>query len=452
MEVLCSLIHSLEQDHVIGQEILYFPNDTLYKVLDRIRYFEKDFAKNRFFRYAIASVEHSSYLKKILGYCGKGCTIGELVLYITKIEQDVSREEAIAFIRELIGANLLISELTPCLTGTDILDKTIRVLESRLTKSPTLHTLRDIRKKLDEINNGQDSRDSYQHIIRHLDELNITYNRKNVFQIDLYRETEKAVLNEETVQDILSAILFVTRLAPVKRKNEALETFKKVFTEKYEERELDLLFVTDADTGIGYPVNYSGGPYTNDLIKGLSLPQSRQAEGRISWNPFQELLLKKIMEASRENTAEIVLNDEDMVSGEPAGLYPTFHCNFEIVGNDGNCPILKLNSFGDHSGANLMARFSHTHTDIEKTVRSIAQKEQESEPRPILEIVHLTNPRIGNVVIRPQMRNYELTILSCSELPEARKNSCFRPDPICKEWRRSTEVQEIKQGGKSRTH
>lgn len=421
MEVLCSLIHSLEQDNVIGQEILYFPNDTLYKVLDRIRYFEKDFAKNRFFRYAIASVMYSSYLKKVIRYCGKGCTMGELVLYIREIEKDVSREEAIAFIRELIGANLLISELTPCLTGTDILDKTISVLESRHTKSPKLHTLRDIRKKLDEINNERDSRDNYQHIIRHLDELNITYSKKNVFQIDLYRETEKAVLNEKTVQDILSAILFVTRLAPVKRKSEALETFKKVFTEKYEERELDLLFVTDADTGIGYPVNYSGGPYTNDLIKGLSLPQNRQAESRISWNPFQELLLKKIIEASRENTSEIVLNDEDIVSAEPAGLYPTFHCNFEIVGNDGNCPILKLNSFGDHSGANLMARFSHTHTDIEKTVRSITQKEQESESRPILEIVHLTNPRIGNVVIRPQMRNYELTILSVSGLPEARK-------------------------------
>lgn len=256
MEVLCSLIHSLEQDNVIAQELLYFPNDTLYKVLDRIRYFEKAFAQNRFFRYTITSVMHASYLKKILRYCGKGRTIGELVQYIGNIEKDISPEEAAAFIRELIGANLLISELTPCLTGTDILDKTIGVLESRHTKSSALHTLKEIRKKLDEINNERDSRDSYQHIIRHLDELNITYSRKNVFQIDLYRETEKAVLNEETVQDILSAILFATRLAPVKRKSEALETFKKVFAEKYEERELDLLFVTDADTGIGYPVIY----------------------------------------------------------------------------------------------------------------------------------------------------------------------------------------------------
>ncbi len=421
MEVLCSLIHSLEHDNVIGQEILYFPNDTLYKVLDRIRYFEKDFAQNRFFRYAIASVMHASYLKKILRYCAKGRTIGELTLYIRKIEKDISPEEATAFIRELIGVNLLISELNPCLTGTDILDKTIGVLESRHTKSPTLHTLREIRKTLDEINNEQDSRDSYQHIIRHLDALHITYSKKNVFQIDLYRETEKAVLSEETVQDILSAILFVTRLAPVKRKSEALETFKKVFSEKYEERELDLLFVTDADTGIGYPVSYSGGPYTNDLIKGLSLPKSKQTESRISWNPFQELLLKKIMEASRDNMPEIVLSDEDLVPGAPARLYPTFYANFEIVGNDGDRPMLKLNTFGDHSGANLMARFSHTHAAIEKSVRSITQKEQESEPRPILEIVHLTNPRIGNVVIRPQMRNYELTILSCSGLPEAQK-------------------------------
>lgn len=421
MEVLCSLIHSLEQDHVVRKELLYFPNDTLYKVLDRVRYFEKDFAERRFFRYSIASATYASYLKKILRYCAKGCTIGALERYLRKIVADASPEEATAFISELIEANLLISELNPCLTGTDILDKTISVLERRHTQSSKLPALREIRKKLEEINREQDSRDSYQSIIRHLDALHITYSKKNVFQIDLYRETEKAVLNEQTVQDILSAILFVTRLAPVKRKNEALETFKKVFAEKYEERELDLLFVTDADAGIGYPVSYSGGPYTNDLVRGLNLPRSTPAAGQVSWNPFQELLLKKIMEASRKNASEIVLNDEDIVTGEPAGLYPTFYCNFEIVGNDADGPVLKLNSFGDHSGANLMARFSHTHTDIEKSVRSITQQEQASEPRPILEIVHLTNPRIGNVVIRPQMRNYELTILSGSALPEAQK-------------------------------
>jgi len=130
------------------------------------------------------------------------------------------------------------------------------------------------------------------------------------------------------------------------------------------------------------------------------------------------MLLKKIMEASSSNLKEVIISEEDFSSNTSASLYPTFYCSFEIIDNSSNETMTRLNGFGGSSGALLMSRFAYMNKDIEDLVRKIADKEQELSQEPILEIIHVTIPRVANVLLRPQLRDFELLILGNSMLSD----------------------------------
>ncbi|MBW8522965.1 lantibiotic dehydratase family protein [Chryseobacterium chendengshani] len=416
MEVICSIIEKLEK--IVKYEIFYFPNDTLYNVHNEARYYEAKFSESKYFKYSISSVHNTSTLKKILKYSQKGAKIENIVSFVTKIENGVSDQDAEDFILELIDSKILISEITPAITNGDPLNCLISILIQRNVQSDIVSPLINI-KNIIENYNSINPESSYKLVIDILDGFGNNYSKKNIFQIDLYKGAGISNLNKEICDDILSAVLFLTKLDHGGNKNENLELFKKVFTEKFNEREVDFLFVCDADVGIGYPVSYNGEPYLNDLIKGLRLPsKTTQGDDGLNLNSKQKLLFEKILETVRLGENEIILTDKDFENKNLHDLYPTFYCSFEIVGKEDDQHILKLNSAGGNSGANLLARFSHMSADIDDFTREIAKKEQELTSLPILEMVHIPNPRIGNVIIRPQMRDYELTILTNSSLPD----------------------------------
>ncbi|WP_343608301.1 lantibiotic dehydratase family protein [Chryseobacterium oranimense] len=420
MEIICSLIEKLEK--IVKYNIFYFPNDTLYKVFNELRYYEAKFNENKHFKYSISSVYSTSILKKIIKYAQKGAKIKSIISFVTEIENEISNQEAEDFILELIDSKILISEITPSITNGDPLNYLIDILIQRNVQTDIVSLLTKI-KNIIESYDPINPEFSYNLVTYILDKMDINYSKKNIFQIDLYKGSNVSNLNNEICNDILSAILFLTKLNQRNNKNGNLELFKKVFTEKFEGREIDFLFACDADVGIGYPVSYNGEPYVNDLTKGLRLPlKNTQDDDSLNLNNQQKLLFDKIIETVRLGENEIILTDEDVENKSLHDLYPTFYCSFEIVGKEENQHILKLNSAGGNSGANLLARFSHLSSDIDDFIKEIAKKEQELVALPILEIVHIPNPRIGNVIIRPKMRDYELTILtnsssSCKSIP-----------------------------------
>ena len=74
---------------------------------------------------------------------------------------------------------------------------------------------------------------------------------------------------------------------------------------------------------------------------------------------------------------------------------------------------------GGSSAANLLARFSSEKSDVQSLAKKITEKEEELNPDYILaEIIHLPEARIGNVIRRPILRQYEIQYLAKSILPE----------------------------------
>lgn len=426
MEVLCSLINTLEQNEEIKGKIYYYSNDTVYKVGNKLRYYENRFVEDRLFKYSISSVAYSSFIKEVLEYGKNGCSIIDYISFIKKRNSEISNEEAEDFVMQLISSKLLISELQPCVTDGDVLTNIIKKLSLRNVKTSILKEISVINDKLGNLKfNETNDINFYKNIIHILDNINFQYPKKNIFQIDLLKKTKKSNLDEKIPENILSAISFIRKTQYDKRKNENIENFKRIFTEKYEDREMNLLFVTDSNVGIGYPATYSDDTYTNDLIKNLQLPVKKNQEKRVVWNKAQELLLKKIIQSNKNDLQEIILNDDDIddKNGNDINmeLHPTFYCNFEIIDNSGDDPMIKLNSFGGFSGANLLARFSHLDKEILELIKDITNKEQELNNLKVVELSHLPNSRIGNVITREKLRDFELTILSNSSLAQEKK-------------------------------
>ncbi|KFF09396.1 lantibiotic dehydratase family protein [Chryseobacterium luteum] len=410
MQYFYALLVHIENIKEIKNSIKYFPNDSIYVSGSKYRYIERKYTTKRF-EHDVVQVDKSSVLTDLLKLSKKGETIENLISYLLSFEVDY--EDASAYIDELIDAQLLISELNPPVTSPDLLQRTIDILSGYNIQDPILNRLKNIKSNLLQIRNNNDL-DLYDGTINEINEIGIPFEKNYVFQTDLTKNFSELNLDRKVLNDILGSILFLYKVNPFTKENKNIEDFKKYFQERYEDQEVSLLTVIDPDLGIGYPVNSNSDKYRNSLIDGFYLPRQAQSNK----NQAQSTLLQKILNHQKPEAEEIILTDEDFPEAQANNqISPVFMANFEILKMQ-NESLLHLISFGDNSGAKMLARFSHTEKRIENFVKEIADKEQELSDVIIAEINHLPTPRMGNVSQSSNFRKFEITCLSNSDLNE----------------------------------
>lgn len=82
-------------------------------------------------------------------------------------------------------------------------------------------------------------------------------------------------------------------------------------------------------------------------------------------------------------------------------------------------PRILVNGMGGSGAGNLLGRFCHADEPTYRFVSEITAKEGELNPDTIMaEIIHLPESRIGNVVLRPVLREYEIPYLAKAAVPE----------------------------------
>lgn len=75
--------------------------------------------------------------------------------------------------------------------------------------------------------------------------------------------------------------------------------------------------------------------------------------------------------------------------------------------------ILIVNSIGGTNAANLFSRFCYEDTQLLTLAKDNCDYEQKVSPDKVLaEIVHLPEAGVGNILQRPHLRNYEITLSS----------------------------------------
>lgn len=418
MAVVCSIVELLEKDTVIGNEIFYYPNDSIYSIDSKLRYLENKLDKNRYIL-EISSVDKSYYLHKILQKSKNGISKKAIVEYVASLDDSLSVEDIYDFVTECIESRLFISELTPSLTQPDNILAILETLKARISQDHIIiSTLDSICKDIQTINSsdtGVNTIPLYESVIENLKKFEIDFDYNKIFQVDTFAQYNSAKLSKKVINEVMDAVNFCISISPAAHPHTNITEFKTKFYERYEDREVDLIKVMDNDIGIGYPSKHDD--YTNSLIKNFYIPSQNNQQNFKVWNSkYEGILINKILDSVRSGTNEVVLKKDDFDKNEDNFLHTTASCFFEILDDD----LIFLSFFGDNSGAKMMSRFSHLHHDINHVVKNISLYEEQVNANTLnAELYYLPNPRTGNVMIRPKdMRKYEITCLSKSSKEE----------------------------------
>lgn len=421
MNYLVSLSQHLAKDHIIRNKINYFPNSSIYKVGDKIRYVEYHY-KNGYRYHNIVAIDSSEYLELILDKAKSGATVNDLVVLL--IDDDITEEIAYNFIVDLIENQILISELEPSVSGTEFIVQ----IEDNLNKKflsdelPVLKTINTVDKKLKSLDTkiGNVIEDYFE-VEKSVKELNVEFNSKHLFQTDLITKTVSNSLDKKMIRHLKKALVLLNKITRERHRSD-IDTFKNAFYERYEEREMPLSFVLDNEVGIGYGRNSQSGNIS-PLLEGLPLV-SRTSNNSVDvrWSKIIDSFYNRILDAAKNHDI-VKVTDKDFKNLDASwdDLPDTFSAMVDIISSENNLKF-KITGCGGNSAANLIARFCHGDENLYHLTKTITDTEKLiNKDKIVAEIVHLPQARMGNILSRPAFRDMEIPYLAKSMQDEEKQ-------------------------------
>ena len=416
MNCLVSLIDYFEKDKSVRNQLLYYPNNTLYSIANQYRYVEYKIQNNER-QYSLEAIEKSPYIDVVFENAKAGKLIHELASIL--VSEEISKEEATEFINELINNQILVSELQPSVVGEEPFDTLIDTLKSvkNITEFKSLILLKKNISSLDEKVNNLENK--YTSIYKCLDNIKVDYNKKYLLQTDLFVKTKQSNLNTKYAYTILKTLPILCKINSHKTKHKNLEQFKKKFIERYETREIPLTQALDIETGIGYIQNNAVSdtvPFLNDITPKILKPRFEVKSN----NPAQNILHKKLLDVLSSSQQQIELTDNDFSNIEINWAnYPNMFSSLIELTTIKKEDYIIINSIGGTNASNLLARFCYGNKELNNVVKDICNLEEElSNDKVLAEIVHLPEARAGNILQRPHLRSYEIPYLAKSNLPK----------------------------------
>ncbi|WP_422080481.1 lantibiotic dehydratase family protein [Ulvibacterium sp.] len=414
MNYLVALSQDLVKRPEIKHQLLFFPNTSIYKAGKQLRYVEYEYINSKRYHNVVA-VDDTEYLDIVLAKADKGALLLDLANVL--VSDEITIQEASSYIEELVDSQLLISELEPSVSGPEFLTQICSVLEKLDNAKDVLCALQGAEKRMLLIDStmGNDP-DEYLNLTKSLKELGTDFDIKFMFQTDVALGIKANTLNESVINDVKKGLILLNRIS-IPPQETFLSKFKEAFYERYEEREVPLAAALDVEVGLGYVQNQGSGDI-NPLVDGIVLPErdSRQSIVDIKWTVINSIFQKKLNKAFRENAYTITLDDMDFQEYEVNwdDLPDTMSCMLEIVLENGRQKI-KFSGGGGSSAANLLGRFCHGDKELYDYTTEIIQVETKiNEDKILAEIVHLPESRVGNILMRPDFREYEIPYLAKS--------------------------------------
>jgi len=417
-------IHKVLSDEAIKKTTSWFSNNTAYQSGNSIRYVEYRLANNQRTHH-LAKVESSIYLNAILTSAKHGATIHELTSTLVALE--ISEDEATAFIDELIDSRLLLSELEPVVTGQEPYLRVLAILEKYERGKPYTTFLKKIIEQINYIDTQPPGTeiDRYQEVLKLVKEWDNAYDPKLIFQSDLCKPVVEMQVSTCVLDEIQNAISFLAILngAPV---HSNLNKFKEEFSKRYEDAEISLLEVLDTEAGIGYPAGAHANNDQSPLLNGLYF-QTKLPVAEYKVMLWQKVLMNEYQQCIAQGKIELEVTDAlfsvDNKIFDSSRLADSLYTICSLLGTkeelqSDNFSIDYRGSSGP-SAANLLGRFCYLDSDVESITKQLIQQEEKIHPDKIFaEVVHLAQARVGNVLIRPSFRKYEIPILTFAGVDE----------------------------------
>ncbi len=417
MDYVVALTGALTQQPELRRNLLFRPNTSIYRANSSIRYAEcrrdgKGWSHHRI------TIERSDYLDATLRHAALGACPGDLAAALVEADPEASLEEAQEYIDELIKSQVLLSELTPAITGPEPLQPLMTRLHDQgvAAVANRLNETRIQLENLDAAPLGIEP-ERYRSLARQLESLPAKVELPRLFQVDMVKPMTEATLGPEVLEEIGRGVEILRRLFRGSPRDN-LARFREAFTARYEQREVPLAEALDEELGVGFDAVEGHGLDASALLDGLAFPSPK--ESSVSWGRRESILLARLSEVLGRGADEIVLSPKDMdelAEAESPPLPESFSVMASVAARsqaalaDGDFRILLENGSGP-SGARLFGRFCHGDPELHRHVARYLQAEEAQHPDVIYaEIVHQSEGRLGNVTVRPALHAYEIPYL-----------------------------------------
>jgi hypothetical protein len=412
MQFWVPLLQDFAKRKEVTPHLKFHPNNSIYELGDFYRYVEYKYIKTKR-EHSISAIRKSDLLVLLLSQTKSGRTVPEMVRLLA--DDDSETEEALEYINQLIDFQFLVSELDATVTGNDDWERVFTILNKIPSLKENCKLLQRIKNQFTALDaNLIPSEKKYDDIKKEIQNLDVEYDEKYLFQTDLNTTTAVNTLSETVPKKVLQAIRFLNGIEKQKASLNQIN-FTKAFTKRYESREMTLVTVFDTETGIGYLQNHEMNDIHEILEKFSFKNKIPDAENQ-SWTAYDYILQKKVQECILKNGKAISLSEKDFPDFDAnwENTPATFSVMIELLKNGENEHI-SIESSGDVSATKLLGRFCNGNASIYNLTNEIIEKEAAHHPDKILaEIVHIPESRTGNILRRPVLREYEIAYLSNS--------------------------------------
>lgn len=410
IEFMRRLIELLKQDSYISHNIKYFTNESVYLINNEYHYIEYNFTNGQDV-YEHSVVEKTDILDLILNKAKSGINISSLIGIIKDVDSDVSEDEALNFIKEIIESQLLKSDLEIGILDGNHLDSLINKLVI-IGEKKYATQLQNIKKILNENSLGYPI--SYKDISIRLNHIANSFGlqeyEKKIVCVDMFKPVKSASISTHIVNSIESLLSLLVRIQP-SVSNYRIKEFITAFENRYEDKEIDLTFALDNEYGIGYPIKHGESDDNSELLKDLVIPFKHEKEKFTTYNRVDSILLKKLFQCIKQKENIVYLNDKDFDGINYEGNFPpTIYVLCSILKNNN----IFIKAIGGVSSANIIGRFAHSNSDIRNIIEEISTIEQNIVHNDIVlaEVAHIPDNNDGNIVCQVKARDYMIPYIS----------------------------------------
>ena len=422
---LFALATEIENDKEIAEHLVWRPNTSLYGLGGHYRYVESVAGATptdeRQFR--LSALDADDTLLAVLEFTRPGVTLGTLRRHLAQT-LEVAAEEVAEYVTELVSGQVLVSDLAPPVTSDDAL----AVLEQKLATNPAaagarqkLARIRGVMARLDESLVAPQA-EHFQALADALGKEGKSAPLSNLVQVDTFKPG-KFTLAKPVLEDLSKTLTILARVTCMQ--SHRLDEFKKAFYERFEEREVPLTLVLDAESGISFDSAASAG--MPDILKGLGIAggggsQGGQGMQLTTWDMF---MAQEVSTALTDGKREVIIDEPKMEAMENWSGFPLpeFGCTIirmiEPASPVKDQPLWALSGLTSSSAASWFGRFCHLDPDMKQAVHAFLQEGEQTVPEDavVAEIVHFPTARVANVIARPAFSRYEIPYLANASVP-----------------------------------
>ena len=419
MEFMDELSMAPLTEKMMKEQSVFYPNGTIYRCSDQYRYYEftYDGVKRN---YKLSVSRATGVLDFILEVSTNGLNYSSIVQCL--LDAGISEDKAIRLTDALIENQILVSNLTPSITGSPYGQHLISRLEKNGSKKHA-DVLNVVKKRFSKAFFPPNPQ-------LELKPLKSILGDKpyDPFHVDTKLNTKNVTLNQavaDTINREVKELLCLVDMAGISE----MDRFKRQFRDRYGDQEVDLMKAIDPDIGIGYDETNLSFASSDPVINHIDF-QHKSTQPVSLFNA-----IKSVMTAAGIRNGESAINlastqfSQFSDKSRLAILPPSFYLFGSLLAEEGEDEKKNNGQFRFHllglggaSSLPLMARFAHTDPKLEQKLADLAAYEKESMGDAIIaEIVHLSQPKTANILQRPCFFEYEIPILTSSTLPREKQ-------------------------------